>query len=558
VIVDANDIPSGSTLETDICVIGAGAASISLARRLSGSEVRVCVLESGGLDYERQTQNLYKGANIGLEYEPLDLCRVRGFGGSTGPKGWGGWSKPLSEIDFEERSWVPLSGWPLELDALRPYYSDARVVLGFPATSDPSGPNAAGVDGTLPVDGTRLRNETCPLSPAPNLGATRREELRSASNVQVVLHANVTEIVSDRIGGTVTGVRARTLGGKTLSVTARYVVLAAGGVENPRLLLESDRQQGLELGNSSDFVGRCFMEHPRFAWGRLDGRDLAEALWRYDPGVVVPQRDKLNGRFDPRVFGTGLAIKPDVQRREEVLNARTWIMPIAKHGETEGGQEIKELVFWLKKKRLPGDVRTRLLRIVRDFGNAGMTVAAHFLGKLNAPSTYQFVTVMEQAPNRSSRVTLGPERDALGQHRARLDWHLTDLEYHTLDRKKALILEDLSALGFKCWPETRRRSREPETPKPRWVWHHIGTTRMSQNPASGVVDPDCRVHGVRNLYVAGSSVFPTSGNDMPTLTVIALACRLADHLKQKVVNEKDLARAEPTSGRASRPSVAVA
>lgn len=524
-IEDARTLPDDSLIDADVCIIGAGAASISMALGLAGSSIQVCVVESGGLQFERKTQDLYKGAIIGLEYEPLDLCRVRGFGGSTGPKGWGGWAKPLSDIDFEPRPWVPLSGWPIDIETLQPYYHRAREALGFKGgTIEYPRPGT----GLLEFRSNRLETEFCPLSPAPDLGLTGLPLIRAARNVRVLLHANVTEIVTNPAATRVIGVRSVTLEHKTIRVNAANVILAAGGLENARLLLASNRTQSEGLGNGSDFVGRCFMEHPRFAWGRLEGSGLAGNVWRYDPGTIVRQRSR-GVDSGASIVGAGLAVSPAEQQREGLLNARSWIVPIAAAGESQGAQELKELIFWLKKRRVPGDTPRRIRRIAGNPGNAARAVAAHLRASVAEPKAYQFVTVMEQEPSRDSRVTLSDTVDPLGMRRIRLDWRLGALEAHTLRRNQAIICEELTARGLKC--VVGRSPDEDSQRPPKWVWHHIGTTRMSADPRQGVVDADCRVHGIDNLYVAGSSVFPTGGNDMPTLTVVALAYRLADHIK---------------------------
>ncbi len=164
------------------------------------------------------------------------------------------------------------------------------------------------------------------------------------------------------------------------------------------------------------------------------------------------------------------------------------------------------------------------------------TVAAYVRGRSGHLQRWQFITVMEQQPNPSSRVTLDASRDVLGLPRARLDWRLGGLEYRTLRRNQDIILASLSRLGLQCslGAPCGASDADGAEPAPRWVWHHMGPTRMAISPRDGVVDPDCRVHGVRNLYIAGSSVFPTGGNDMPTLTIVALAHRLADHLKARL------------------------
>jgi choline dehydrogenase-like flavoprotein len=137
----------------------------------------------------------------------------------------------------------------------------------------------------------------------------------------------------------------------------------------------------------------------------------------------------------------------------------------------------------------------------------------------------------EQAPNPRSRVNLHhSKRDQLGLPATQLDWQLSDFDKFSIRRTAELIGIELGRAGL-----GRVRTDIDEDlskfPLVETAWHHMGTTRMSENDRTGVVDSACRVHGLSNLYVAGSSVFPTGGRANPTLTIVALAIRLADHLK---------------------------
>ncbi|MCC7250776.1 GMC family oxidoreductase [Hyphomicrobium sp.] len=530
-IEDARHLSEGSALQCDVCIVGAGAAGLTLASEFAGSPYKVLLLESGGLEYDSTVQQLYKGANVGLLYEPLDLCRVRTFGGSTDPRGWGGWCKPLADIDFEQRDWVPLSGWPIGKRDLAPYYRRAFATLSLNPDTERLADEDSRKD-VLPTAGVYCHNEPCPLSPAPHLGYVKREQLRAASNVRVLVHANVTEIETDDLARQVTGLKVATLNGTRFSVSAPYVLLAAGGVENARVLLLSDTVQKNGLGNDSGFVGSCFMEHPRYAWGRLSGEHLAPIIRRYDPGTPVGQRRANADNPDALpLFGASLALTEKAQREHHLLGARSWLVPVSASGEREAGREIKELVFWLKKRRIPSDTSRRILGVLGDLPNAAGAVSAHLLAKLRPARQWQFITVLEQDPDRTSRVSLDTARDALGLRRIKIDWRVSPLVKHTFRKTRELFAGDLRAAGIDVSTADELNQSEDA---PRWVWHHMGTTRMSADPAQGVVDADCRVHGMTNLYVAGSSVFPTVGNDMPTITIVALAHRLADHIKLKL------------------------
>jgi len=542
---DARQWPDGTKIEADVLVIGAGAAGTTIASEFVGQGKRIVVVESGGLEYDAATQQLYRGVNVGHHYEPLDLCRVRTFGGSTDPRGWGGWCKPLSPWDFEKRSWVPLSGWPISRRDLDPFYQRAFKTLSLPADTEQRAAADAKSDDVLKLMGDLVINEPCPLSPAPHLGPASRDKLGAAGDVRIVLHANVTDILTDEAARCATGVNIATLDGKTHSVAARYLVLAAGGVENARILLLSNKVQKEGLGNGSDFVGRCFMEHPRFAWGRLSGDGIADRMRRYDPGFVVGQR-VIGAPPEARklLFGASVALSEAAQYSEELLGARSWVLPAPEAAERDGGREVKELVFWLKKKRIPSDLRRRAMAVLKDLPNAAGAVHAHLTAKLRPPRQWQFVTVLEQEPYRDSRVTLDGSVDRLGLRRVRLDWRLGPLTRKTLARTVEMFSDEMKSIGVDCSITGSDGKAGPDFENPRWVWHHMGTTRMSADPRDGVVDADGLVHGMENLYIAGSSVFPTVGNDMPTLTVVALAHRLSDHVKARLSSANQTRQAQ--------------
>lgn len=515
---------SGKTLECDICIIGAGPSGLALARHFVGSDTRVIILESGGLEFERASQKLARGVSAGIPYEGLDLCRVRRFGGSTGRRGWGGWCKPLSEIDFAPRSWVPMSGWPITLDELQPYYNAALKTLELPFSNiQPDNPSPPG----LPFEGTPLEIEQTQLTSSTELPVGLLQGVKSAPNILVLLHATATWIETDVDGRRATAVRAVSLGGHRCRIVASWTVLAAGGIENARLLLQSNDVKSSGLGNDHDMVGRCFMDHPRFAWGHLSSPNLVSTFRQFDPASVV--RGRNTGMQSLRhPVGLGLVLNPQVQRDEMILNARTWLMRVPASGEGVGGRGLKELIFWLKKARVTGASLGYVRGILSDLPNAISTAVSH----VGPPRHWHFVTVMEQEPSLSSRVRLDHSRDALGQQSVRLEWHLGPLVDRTLRRNQYHIIRTLTSLGVKASAVHATRMGEPEVI--RWTWHNMGTTRMSIDPNEGVVDPTCRVHGIDNLFVAGSSVFPTGGNDMPTLTIIALAHRLGAYLSDRL------------------------
>jgi choline dehydrogenase-like flavoprotein len=544
-IEDARSLPEGATINTDLVIVGGGAAGITLALNFINGPLKVVLLESGGLTYERKTQALYRGKNVGLRYEPLDLCRVRMLGGSTDWRGWAGWCKLFSEGDFEHREWVRLSGWPIGRKDVDAYYRRALETTTLPLDIEALAPEASV---GLPLKGEDCENDPVALTTAPQLAGRWQEDLKASNNVRVILHANATQIETNSEGKLATRVRVATLEGRVSDVSARAFVIAAGGIETPRLMLLSDETVTTGLGNAHGWVGRCFMDHPRFAWGQITDVPNSKLLLGYDPTHGVGQRRygvPLPGQRP--LFGNGLSLSQTAQEREKLLGSRTWIIPTSSQGERPGGRELRELVLWATRRRVPSDTMLRVRKVAADLPNAAAAVGGHLRSILGRTRRWHFVTIVEPEPDPESSVALDSSRDPLGLRRVRLNWKVSPLVEKTLRFTQQAIVKDLNSVGLTCFvegpggPEANQKIEEP-----RWVWHHMGTMRMSGDPATGVVDPNCRVHGMDNLYVAGSSVFPTCSTDMPTLTLIALAHRLADHIRVKLTNAVAIRTSLPT------------
>jgi choline dehydrogenase-like flavoprotein len=501
---DARSIRPGSVVDCDLCVVGAGAAGITLARELRATGLRLCVLESGGMQPDPSSQSLYAGRVSGQLLEPgseyLSATRLRYFGGSTNH--WEGFCRPLDPIDFEERPWIPHSGWPFDHGHLEPWYRRAAQVLEIAPFGYGLGQlrPARGRPLALPAE-TELETRVVHFSPPTRFGARYRSELREAENVHVLLHANAVELRSDAEASRVEHVEVATLPGTRFRVRARGYVLAAGGIENARLLLCSNSVQASGLANHNDRVGRFFMDH---------------LFQEYDPGVVVmtapardmafysaPHRDRFLGHASLGL----LVFSADAQRRHRLPNhGIAGFRPLAPGSEPPLGREV-------------ASAAADLARLAPGGPGRGVHPFRAHLGITSEP-----------LPHPDNRVTLADDTDALGVRRARLHWSLGSEEKESLVRTVEVFAR---ALGSSL----QGRARVQLSSRYRWSRmrtssHHVGTTRMHRDPRRGVVDPDGRTHGVANLYVAGSSVFPTAGQANPTLTLVALTLRLAEHLKR--------------------------
>ena len=526
-IIDARSVSGGTILETEICIIGAGPAGITLARELDGHSCRVILLEGGRLKPDRAGHNVYKGENVGLRYEDLDQVRSRYFGGSSNC--WAGFCRPLDAHDFEARDWVPNSGWPIARADLLPYYQRAQTLLQLgPFEYDPSTWEAwiGRPDARLvPFDRARAINLIAQFSPPTRFGQRYRDDISRSRNVTAYLDANVTEIETPGNGRTVSGVQVRTLDGNAFRVVAGTYILAVGGIETPRLLLASNRYQPSGVGNQHDLVGRYFMDHPRLRGGAITFRDVLTNSGLYDLYGTYTGKISVRGVKVAGFFG----LSPDTQRVEQLGNTRCYVKSqfVGDGAATSTATEIFFRALYGRGSLLYRS-RADLIKLTKRLPQ----VSAFAIGVKYKPQFllrgFVLETVVEPTPLPDSRVTLGRERDALGLPRVRVDWRLGELEKRTIRRTQEIVGAELTRIGAGRIMVDAPRSGEawPETLK--GCWHQMGTTRMHTDPRRGVVDADGRVHGMQNLFIAGSSVFPTCGSDMPTITIVALALRLAE------------------------------
>lgn len=513
-LLDLRAMGDPEEIETAVCVIGAGAAGLAIAHAFAGSpSLDAVVLESGGLDEEASAAALNEADNVGLAHYGLVRGRIRGLGGTT--RVWPGQCMRLSPLDFEERPWVDHSGWPIGSAHLEPFYERAERLLGISPDGAARDVWAAfGVDAPE-LDASTLLTDVGIFAPRPKMADLVKGTLRRGKSVHAVLHATVTALHGDDARSRVETVEARSLDGGTVKVRARAFVLAAGGIENARLMLAS------RWGN--ELTGRFFQDHPiaRCALLHADRPRALQELF----GVFYRGRR----RYYPKLALTG-----SVQARERVLNCSgNVVYDFPPHSGAEAALRIARR---LRGRR--GPALRDIVDAVRGAGDVATMGGRLLRGRphVSPPESISLLLVCEQAPNPDSRIMLSPKRDRLGVPRARLDWRVTDAERRTMETFARTIADEFERIGLAQieladWLDGRSGT---------WMehihdsFHHMGSTRMAREPTGGVVDPACRVHGVANLYVAGSSVFPTSGYANPTSTIIALAIRLADHLRNEL------------------------
>lgn len=524
-LIDGRSVEAETISTYGLCVIGAGAAGITLAREFVGSTTSVALVESGGFSFDPDIQQLYRGTNTGHRYFSLANARLRLFGGTTNH--WEGTCRPLDPLVFQKRPWVPGSGWPLDRKDLDPYYPEAQRICELgPFTYDASDwARESNPDPLLHSPLISTRPSLYQYSPPTRFGEKYGDSLREAENIDIIHHSSVVDVVPVREGRRIDHVEVATLSGNRFRVQAVQFALCTGGIENARLLLASRSVRPKGVGNQNDLVGRYFFEHAYL--------DRAALLIPSDPDLRLPffQRHGVDGTD---VMGV-LTFGPDVQREYEMLNTSVQIRgpvdAMASDVTFATGWQALQTLLESKVSPDPGMTDGLISRILADLDGA-LLGTIHMLEGSHSSRAFVLETRSEQAPDRESRVTLGRRKDALGVPRPQLHWRIGDQEWASIRRGLTLLGTEFGRLGI-------GRVRIPPDDE-FWRstvlgrWHHMGTTRMSRDPRRGVVDPDCRVHGLSNLYVGGSSVFATGGFSNPTLTIVALALRLARHLKREL------------------------
>jgi choline dehydrogenase-like flavoprotein len=519
VLIDGTLLPYRTTLRSDVVVVGAGPAGLTVAQELAAAGIDVMVVEGGGRHHTKADDDTLRGEAIGKPF-PMVTSRRRGFGGTSGhwTSATGLRVRPFDEIDFEARPVRPGASWPFGRSALDPYYDRAHAQIGINPDYRPERWFA----------GTHPSSLTWTGGPEPAMFqftahdtyVGRFDEITASPYIDLVLNSTITTMDLSADGASVTGADVVCPGGNEFRVEGRVFVLAAGGIDNARILLSSPGRNGNGIGNEHDNVGRYFMDHLSFDCGVLDA--LGETP--LDIAAFVESDDDTGQKFQPMLW-----LGAERIQREDLLNAAFWVYESDPAYLSPGISAARSLraSFRSHPVRHAG---THLFGVAKggiDIASFGLRSALH---RQNAKRSVSLRIMAEQLPDRESRVLLADKRDALGRRRVCLDWRVSNTDLDMMRRHRELLVEMLQSRGV----ARLRDGFDPESPHGPPVmtnFHHMGSTRMHVDPAEGVVDAELRVHSTRNLYVAGSSVIPTGGYLNPTLTIIALSCRLADTVR---------------------------
>lgn len=503
--LDAGANGAKGTLETDVCIVGAGPAGLVVAATLAAAGLDVIVLESGGPAHNAEVQELNDGDSSGDPYAGIRVTRQRQLGGTATvwntrmPGGVGAKFTPLDPLDFTQRAAQHLSGWPMTFADLEPFYRRAQAICGLGEFAYHAAAWQKAGREPLTTIAPELESRVYQFGLRDSLLEPMLRALRGASNVRLFTEATVLSVETDAAGRRVSKVRVASPGGERWFVVAGQFVLAAGAIENARLLLCSGTSPS-GLGNRSGWVGRCFMEHPRdrSIILRPSSRQAFERLRFYDIH---------DSTGEVQVMGR-LALSQLTLSEASVLNASVTLLPIIRPAVRGARGVLGPLA------RRP-EAERWLLR-----GGHGWT--SHPAPRV-VVSGFSVLINLEQAPDPENRITLSSRTDSIGVRRAKLFWRWRPCDENSRVRVRSLVTAVLERSGLGRI-EAGSGLLDPN------AHHHSGTTRMHADAAYGVVDADARVHELENLHIAGASVFPTSGFANPVLTIVALALRLSDRL----------------------------
>lgn len=448
------------------------------------------------------------------------------FGGTLrhprlGDEGWA--ARPLDAIDFEHRPGIPYTGWPFDLQHLDPYYARAQRLcdLGVYPYEPEAWTDVAARRCALPLDGGEVDTTVFQFAQPPFQDAL--EQFSGSANVQVLLHSRVVGMTTYPNERRVDTVLARRRDGSSFVIRPRIVVLAAGGVENARILLSANGMRG--LGNEHDLVGRFFAERLSVHAGHIVTPlpHLIERAAFYDLHHVG--RTLIRG---------ALRVTDKIQRHRDLLNCAFFVLPRPEAVTTDAVRSLATLRKAVARKPLLDNSRQHIATVIGGVGDIADLALSRGKG---ARRRLIIRAQAEQAPNRDSRVTLGSRRDSSGLPVPRITWRMNDSDAASINASLDIVDSALRSSGLGVVQSAM--GDEHRRPLMEGNHHHLGTTRMHVDPRNGVVDANCRVHTVANLYVSGSSVFPTYGSSNPTLTIVALAVRLADHLANQFASGAD-------------------
>lgn len=523
-LIDSKSYQSAQTITADVCILGGGVAGIVLANELRHHFSNVVLLEAGSENYQQEVQDLYTPAKEPEIYPNPLYSRLRFLGGASNH--WSNNTSPLSAIDFEQRDWVQDSGWPIAYQELASYYETAAQYCqtGNDGYDNQYWLAKLGVPKRLSDGNFSELGIAKAAIPPTRFYAVHGNKIAEDNKVTVIKHANVVDLEFDPVNSEVQGVQFNCYNRLVHTVRANKFIMCFGGIENARMLLHFNQKHNNRLGNKYDVVGRYFMDHPTVNAAHLysDSKEF----------------DKLSMTEQQRFITAFYQLKQETLREYETNNLRLPLSPTSEYGLSDGISSYHILADAIESGTWPDQFGTHIANFVSDIDMVMEAVSRKqfdraLFDSANQFAGYQVPLMMEQTPDRNNRVQLGRKRDKFGIARIEINWQLMPNDIDLLWRSLKLFGRDMGALSLGRLKMLKERSSRMFSDQIGFGHHHMGTTRMAETADKGVVDPNLRVFGTNNLFVSGCSVFPTGGHVPPTMTIVALSIRLANHLKNE-------------------------
>ncbi len=545
-IISSSDPTQDDSLEAAVCIVGAGAAGITLACELDGLNARVVLLEGGGFKTDRGLTDDFRGVATAPHPDPTQYRRAA-FGGTTSL--WGGRCVPFDPIDFERRDYIAHSGWPIPYAEFARHYPRALKYCDAGSFDFTVGgslssrvPTIADFDGAGVILTDGIERYSLPT----DFGKRYRQRIERSDNVVALLNSRCVRLIKRSGVDRIEAAEFVDQSGRRRRVRATTFVLAGGGIEVPRLLLSSD-PEGSGLGNRNDLLGRFYSCHFENTCGRVmpNGAAVAFNFEKTNDGVYCRRQ---------------LRFSAPAQREHRLLNT-AFRLHFPAYFDAAHGSSVMSMIYLAKSSLLP-EYRAILHHNLLDTSPSGTLphlrnvmaglpqlckFAFEWVFRIrlaqrklpytlvaNADGTYPLEFNCEQTPLESNRVTLGEDTDRHGLRRVHVAWRISKADVEAALRAFLVLRAVMSRSGVCRLEYDEEKLHEQISRSAPLGGHHIGTARMGGTEREGVVDTNCAVFGLPNLYVASSAAFPTSGSANPTLSIVALSVRLAAHLKAAI------------------------
>lgn len=520
-LIDGNSIKG--KLQYDICIVGGGVAGIVLACELIESGKKVALVESGGENFNKLAQDLNIATKFPNHFPDPHYSRLRFLGGSSNH--WENNTSPYSPIDFEVREGIAYSGWPISFDEVNQYYPKAGDYCGV-------GSDGYNLEywstklGLKPVTAgeSELESRIAKAAlPPTRFFYKHGHKLVNSKNIDVITFATLTDITYSPVSKNIESAIFSNHNGKTFSVVADKFVMSLGGIENARMLLHFNNKFEQMLGNQYDQVGRYFMEHPT---------PRAAQLFVNEPSLYNLYSSNVVDNVGVVSF---LSLSDKLVESENTINLRMPLIPQSNYTLSDGISSFHVLSNAMSDGDWPDFAGKHMLNIVSDWDMVIEAIARKQFDKKLFESAseiggFQIPMMMEQTPNPDNRIRLSNDKDRYNIPKIAIDYRISDADKDRVWRSLGLVAKEVGMLGIGRLKTLQERSSRIWSDQLGYSNHHMGTTKMSKTPGHGVVDQNLKVFGTNNLFIGGSSTFPTGSHVPPTLTIAALSIRLAEHL----------------------------